>query len=298
MSGTDNKPQSGLREHEGSEAGTTSATGLTRLLSTQPQFQQLSSSEQEELKGMLCDDVREMKRLFGSLVTRTCESVEQRIQVVSFANHILALGAYDPAPQERDRSLLDEHRQEIKGAKSIPEIFIILSAYWNYLNYEILEYIIEHYGTSDDTERLRDYDEKLHNFCKRRMFEVPMPVRGNGTENKSSPKQEELYVKLDVWEDIPAEQINQIKRKIAKILHVRPATLQICSITKGCVQLIFLIPKFVAQEILPLSHEQTSALSRDVSVIRLKCGDYTFEVCYNPVCSATIGLVFILYAPY
>ena len=92
MSGTDNKPQSGLRKHEGSEAGTTSATGLTRLLSTQPQFQQLSSSEQEELKGMLCDDVREMKRLFGSLVTRTCESVEQRIQVVSFANHILALG--------------------------------------------------------------------------------------------------------------------------------------------------------------------------------------------------------------
>ena len=298
MSGTDNKPQSGLREHGGSEAGTTSATGLTSVLSIQTQFQQLSSTEQEELKGMLCDDVREMKRLFGSLVTRTCESVEQRIQVVMFANHILALGAYDPAPEERDRSLLDEHRQEIKGAKSIPEIFIILSAYWNYLNYEILEYIIEHYGTSDDTERLRDYDEKLHNFCKRRIFEVPMPVRGNGTENKSSPKQEQLNVKLDVREDIPAEQFNRIKGKIAKILHVRPATLQICSIAKGCVQLIFLIPKFVAQELFPLSCEQTSALSKDVSVIRLECGDYTFEVCYNPVCSATRGLVFILYTLY
>jgi len=298
VSGTDNKPQSGLREHGGSEAGTTSATGLTSVLSIQTQFQQLSSTEQEELKGMLCDDVREMKRLFGSLVTRTCESVEQRIQVVMFANHILALGAYDPAPEERDRSLLDEHRQEIKGAKSIPEIFIILSAYWNYLNYEILEYIIEHYGTSDDTERLRDYDEKLHNFCKRRIFEVPMPVRGNGTENKSSPKQEQLNVKLDVREDIPAEQFNRIKGNIAKILHVRPATLQICSIAKGCVQLIFLIPKFVAQELFPLSCEQTSALSKDVSVIRLECGDYTFEVCYNPVCSATRGLVFILYTLY
>ena len=295
MSITDNKPKSGLRENEGSEEGSTNGTdtGLTSVLSIQPPFQQLSLSEQEELKEILCDDVRKMKRLFGSLVSKTCDSVEERIPVVNFARHILGLGAYDPAPEERDRSLLDEHRQEIKGAKTISEIFIILSAYWNYLNYEVLEYIIEHYGTSEDTERLRSYKERLHDFCKRRIFELPMPVRGNGTENKSSPLQEKLNVKLDVREDIPSEQFNQIKGKIAKILHVRSATLQIYSIYKGCVQLTFLIPKFVTQEIFPLSHEQTSALSKDVSVIRLECGDYTFEVCCYPVCSTTIGLVFI-----
>ena len=290
----DDEPRSSLREPEGSEAGATSATD-TSVLSIQPPFQQLSLSEQEELKGMLYDDVRKMQRKFGSLVTTTCNSVEKRIPVVNFAMHILALGAYDPAPEEQDRSLLHEHKQEIKGAKSISEIFIILSAYWNYLNYEILEYIIEHYGTSEDTERLWKYDKELHDFCKRRLFEVPLPVRGNGTENKSSPKQEELYVKLDIREDIPVERFNQIKEKIAKILHVRPATLQICRITKGCVQLTFLIPKFVAQEIFPLSHEQTSALSKDVSVISLECGNYASEVCYHPVLSTTIGLVFLLH---
>ena len=244
---------------------------------------------------MLDDDVRKMKRLFGSLVSTTCESVEERIPAVNFARHILALGAYDPAPEERDRSLLDEHRQEIKGSKSISEIFIILNAYWNYISYEVLEYIVEHYGTSEDTERLRKYDKELHDFCKRRLFEVTMPIRGNGTENKLSPKQEEFYVKLNVPEDIPAGQLNQIKRKIAKILHVSPATLQICNIDKGCVQLTFLIPKFVAQEIFPLSNEQMSALSKDVSVTKLECGDNTFEVCNNLQCSTTIGLVFILH---
>ena len=257
------------------DSSTTTASDLTKVL---PRFQQLSFSERKELKAILDDDVRKMKRLFGSLVTTTCDSVEERIPVMKFAKHILALGAHDPAPEERDRSLLDEHRQEIKGAKSISEIFIVLSAYWNYLSYEILEYIIEHYGTSDDAERLKDYSEKLHDFCKRRIFEVPMPVRGNGTENKSSPKQEKFYVKLDVREDIPSKQINQIKKRIAKILHVRPATLQICSIDRGCVQLTFLIPKFLAREIFPPSHEQISALCKDVSLIRLECGDYTFEV--------------------
>ena len=278
MSITDNKSQSDLREPEGSETGTTSGTDVTSVRSIQPPFQQLSSTEQDELKEMLRDDVRKMKRLFGSLISTTCDSVEERIPVIKFVKHVLALGAYDPAPEERDRSLLDEHRQEIKGAKSISEIFIILSAYWNYLSYEILEYIIEYYGTSDDAERLRNYNKKLHDFCKRRIFELPMPVRGNGTENESSPKQEKLYVKLDVREDIPSEQFNQIKGRIAKILHVRPATLQIFSIDEGCVQLTFVIPKFVAQEIFPLSCEQASALSEDVSVIRLECGNYIFEV--------------------
>ena len=270
-----------MREHEDSEAGTTSGTdtGLASDVSIQPPFQQLSLSEQEELKAMLDDDVRKMKRLFGSLVTTTCDSVEERIPVVKFVKHILALGAYDPAPEERDRSLLDEHRQEIKGAESISAIFIILSPYWSYLNYEILEYIIEHYGTSEDTEQLRSYKEKLTDFCKRRIFELPMPVRDNGTENILSPKQKKLIVKLDVREDISCGQFNRIKVMIAKILLVRPATLQISSIAAGCVQLTFLIPKFVAQEIFPLSNEQKSALSKDVSVIRLECGDYTFEVC-------------------
>ena len=220
-----------------------------------------------------------MKRLFGCLVTRTCDSVEERISVVKFARSILALGAYDPAPEDHDRSLLNEHRDEIKRAESISEIFNILNAYWNYLSYEILGYIIELYGTSEDKERMRKYDEELHSFCKRRLFEVPMPVSGSGTESKSSPKQEKLYVKLDVQENIPADQFYQIKGRIAKILHVNSATLQIYSMNKGCVQLTFLVPRFLAQEIFPLSYEQTLVLSKDVSVIRLECGQYIFEVC-------------------
>ena len=73
------KSQSGLKVHENSDAGTTFGTsaGFTDVLTTQSSFQQLSPSEQEELKAMLCDDVRKTKCLFGCLVTRTCESVDE-----------------------------------------------------------------------------------------------------------------------------------------------------------------------------------------------------------------------------
>ena len=268
--------------HEFSNTSTASGTNIEvtnfNVLSSQPSFQQLSSSEQEELKETLEEDVRKMKRLFGSLVTQTCVSVEERISLRNFTGSILALGAYEPAPEERDRSLLDEHREEISRATTISEIFNILCAYWNYLSYEVLEYIINHYGTNDDIERLKRYDEKVREFCERRIFELPLPASGNGTGDALSPRQEKFVVKLNVREGITCEEVRQIRGRIARILCVKLATLIINRVDVGCVQLTFLIPKFVAQEIFPISEEQTSALSKDASVIRLMYGDYVFEV--------------------
>ena len=240
---------------------------------------ELSSSEQEELEGMLDNDVREMKREFGCLVTKTRDSVEERISVEKFATSILALGAYEPAPTERQNpSLLDERREEITRAKSISEIFNILSPYWNYLNNEILEYIIKLYGTSNDVEEMKRYDEKLKNFCQRRLFELRLPESSSNTDNAISPRQKKFNVKLNVRKDITGKELFQIKNRIAQILHVKLATLMIVGVDTGCVLLTFLIPKFVSQEIFPLSYEQTSALSKDASVIWLECGDYVYKV--------------------
>ena len=83
--------------------------------------------------------------------------------------------------------LHDEHREESKKAETISEIFIILSAYWNYLNYEILEYIVNHCGTSDDISRLECYNEELCEFSKHRLFELI--ENGGGTDSAPNQKQ-------------------------------------------------------------------------------------------------------------
>ena len=270
---------SDLSEGEGSDASTANCTngGLPSALAIQPAFQKLSSSERDELMAKLYDDQEMMMLQFGYLVVDTCCSIQERISIGLFRLSILSLRAYDPAPGERDRSLLGKHSGKINAAKSIADIFAILAPYMNYLNYEILKYIINNHGTSDDHARLKNYHEKLTTFCERRIFEVPLLESGSDT-SITWPNHVKFVVKLDISDGITVKESLRIRNEIANILHVNLAAFLICGVDRGCVELTILIPKFVAQEIFPLSCEQTSALLKDISVIRLECGDYVLEV--------------------
>ena len=115
------------REPESSDGSTVKGTntGLTRALAIQPAFQKLNPNDRVELLSKLYDDEKSMTREFASLVTATLYSVQERVPTDVFCVSILSLKAYEPAPGERDRSLLDEHCREIKEAKLIAEIFKI-----------------------------------------------------------------------------------------------------------------------------------------------------------------------------
>ena len=268
-----------LREDESSNRSTTRDAN-TMLSNAQSSFQKLSSSEQDKLLAKLYDDEESIKLKFGSLVTATCISVQSRVSVDIFRASILSMKAYEPALGVGDQSLFDEESGEIKVAKSVTNIFAILTPYWNYLNIEILKYIIKEHGTVDDHVSLKNYDEELKKFCERKSLELPMLVNGSGDVGNTFPNQVKFVVKFDKPESITANQLLQIRKQIANIFHVNVTAFKFCHVEVGCVQLTFLIPKFVSQKIFPLSWEQRSALYKDASVIRLECGPYAFEVCY------------------
>ena len=255
--------QSDLREHENSnESGT--STEPTSALTVQPSFRNLTCSKKDEIKAKLYEDEKCIQHEFGFLVTATCRSVQERVSVGLFRVSILSLQAYEPAPGVRNRSLLGEHSEEINLAKSVADIFAIVTPYMNYLSFDLLKYIIKPHGTNDDHTKLEKYERKLQEFLKQRIFELPLLE--SSLKNVSS-KQAKFAVKFNKPASITGEELLQITAKIAKILHVNIAALVLYCVKEGCVQLTFLIPKFVSQEKFPLSWDQTSALSKDAAVI-------------------------------
>jgi len=89
----------------------------------------------------------------------------------------------------------------------------------------------------------------------------------------------DIFVKVDSrYEDYDVIEIEVFSQKLSELLKVSyEGVMCLCTVEKGCFQLIFQIPLFVKEEIFPLSREQERALVAE-GVIRLSCGKYQFQV--------------------
>lgn len=225
----------------------------------------MSESEKENTIAVLEDNIAMIGKEFARLLSTTCKSMQGRVSTDELAACVLALKAF-PIESGKNDSVFKEQNNKIMKAKTVPKIFQILSSYWFFLDYEVLTFIIEEYGSEDDQTNLQTYDQKLNGFCLNHVFEVPQPHDGD-----EHSKQTKLYFKLNLTRvNLNCEALRRIKRKLAKILNVMPYTLHLRRVEKGCVRLTILIPKFVALELFPLSEDQKVELSK-ASVLKLEC---------------------------
>ena len=146
-------------------------------------------------------------------------------------------------------------KKKIEMAESVQKIFLTLRKYTSFFNYEIIERLISQYGTSDDKKMLQGYCQTLDAFCQRNVYEIP-------PNSFSNPRPEAKQLVLKCTQDtLTLHDVQAIREKAAKILHLKYSTLQLYSIEKGCIELHFLISSAVADHIFPMSPSQQLALS-------------------------------------
>ena len=165
-------------------------------------------------------------------------------------------------------SVLNDHKRELMDADSIDDIFIALSSFWNFLNYDLLKHIIITCGL--DLTDLNTYEERLESFCKRSIFQLP--PNGLGSSNGDDANRHEVHMKIDLDHPTLKDVLN-IRQKISKILQVHPLALFIHNIKSGCVEVEFLVPQCITQQLFPLTDEQTHSLHYQEHVMRIKWRD-------------------------
>ena len=234
----------------------------------------LSEDEKQDLEARLLKDTECMIYSFARLVFKSCQSlVKQNINPENLAVCVLSLDAFSDAAQVNSPLLKDEEK-EIKSASTIAKIFFVLKGHWSFINYGILGHIIKSCGTQEDKRNLEEYIHELKAFCQRRIFEVPPHAYGSESKKQKWAK---LTFKLD--KKVPTlEDIQETQRLIAQILDLKPSTLYLCHVDEGCVQLLYLIPSFVAIRVFPLHSDQEIAL-HDAHIMKL---DYDW-VCIKDV---------------
>lgn len=229
----------------------------------------LSETEKEMLCGQLYRQFLDISKKYASLTSSVRDSLKQRgITAADLTEKLMDLNGFLPLREESNARLLESHYPEMKEAEKITDLFDILRSYHSYFNYEIIRFIVEELGTEEDKGNLEKYEEDFTEYCKRSIFECPLP-----SDPKRSSDRVDLIMKVDsksMTEPYTAEAVKLFKFQVATLLQITKYALYLHSVEKGCLQLTFHIPRFLTSAMFLLNTDQKRGL-KELGIIRLEC---------------------------
>ena len=116
----------------------------------------------------------------------------------------------------RHLRFLKERQEDIFRASSVGEIFYILSPYWNFTNYHLLEHLITSLGDNQLKTKLQAYLDDLKVFEDNTTVKDFIRVRRSYLD--LPPDFSEVAVKLrDEWADYSLSRIHQLCQELSEI---------------------------------------------------------------------------------
>ena len=267
-------------DNSGTRVPGSECTNNTSSSSASPGFRKRKrqASDEEKTQSNLNRDVLCIEKKYMGLLYKTRLSLKTRILPQELSTFLIKKFQISISDTESRHCLATaDHWEVIKKAESIDAIFGAINRQTTFLDYDILEDIIEVYGEDTDRENLAKYIENLEDFLESWKVQPQKIVR---TERVSEDNQTEMRFKLQSMPMVKCFQ--QLKKTIKKIFAPKnECTIVLVSIGEGCVELIFLIPKLIAERSIPLTLSQKTQLAEMTpSVIRVTVnGQPIFQVC-------------------
>ena len=227
----------------------------------------LTRGQEDVLSGKLLEEHSLIKRQFQRLVFKTLRSLEKRgVGPKDLVGHLMGLQALDPILKGSPPVLFQDRIEKMLKCTSIQDVLLVVWDSYSFFNYGLIEDIILDLGSEDDKEMLLKYKRDFENYCERRIYETPCLYGPSG----------DCSVVMKIDNEFEKYTLNELKRfifKLTKIFNITQHTLRLESVEKGCIQLNFQIPDFIAKQVFPLSRDQEKALKSE-DVIEITCGNY------------------------
>ena len=215
----------------------------------------------------------EMDLKFNQLTSGIFKSLKARnISKVEFLPYLMGLNIMQPTYQGSTEVVFRKRRRELMECPTIDEVWWIVSDYFSFFNYKLLEQIVSNLGTKEDKESVATYKQEFHIYAKRLLSECPSQFGSRSKEDDCK----DLTVKLDSsYDDCTLCYLEELENKLSDILQLEYGVMRLCHVLPGCYELTFQVPSFVESAVFPLSSDQEVAL-KTLGVIRLRCGDYKY----------------------
>ena len=200
----------------------------------------LDEGQKKALEQRLRDESQQIMLQFCTLLDKFFDSLEDSTMTPKRLIRSLKkpLRVLDP----------DGDMHELDSAASIDDIQSIIEENSSFIDFRLLEHMINLAGTEENKEDLKKYKDNLECYAKRRIYECPANFGPSIT-----PNHEALVVKRDAtYNEYKVSELQHFQAKLSQILQIPLHVLVLQKVEKGCIRVAFLIPKFYLKEIFPL----------------------------------------------
>ena len=147
--------------------------------------------------------------------------------------------------KEEHKKFVQEKEDEISKAAEIDKVFRIANKYWDFLNYSLLQYIIEEYGSDEIQSKMEAFDEEVRTFRRNTLIKPFSKVYKRKPELENEKEMKKLISvneKID-WATATLEDVENFRHKFCSELSLYEFSLQLAEIQDGCMMLTWLVSK-------------------------------------------------------
>ena len=231
------KPQPEIQQSEAPSVGVVSQKlhSFKSRASEEPAFPNEMNKESVE------QHIKQLESRFLDLVFCThIALVDNGINVDKLYAWLVAL---DVSRKNEHQEFIDNHLMNIHQDTTFSNLWAKLGKYWDFLNFDLLEHVLNKFGSEDLKHKMKSYKHDLQSFRKSTRlcdFIHCWPVQG-----QTPPETElrEFIVKVGhQWDSCTLEDLESLKGVITRKFFLPEFTLRLKKLTEGSITITWLIP--------------------------------------------------------
>ena len=190
------------------------------------------------------DQVRYFESKFRDLVDRTYGHVKKKVEPFVFLSRITYLPV---SVRCQHRSFIEEKLTNIPPPVTFENIWIKLNLYWDFLNYALLEHVINVFGSENLKQQMQNYVHELSTFKQTTRlcdFIESWPCRDDGPPEDRLKK---VVVKMKCeWSQCTLQDVELFKKALVHKFFLPEFDILLQNAERGCVCVMWLASPSIA----------------------------------------------------
>ena len=190
------------------------------------------------------EQVKYLESKFGNLIDTACEEVKGKFELHIFLSRVTYLPV---SVRTQHRSFIEEKLTKIPPPVTFENTWLTLNLYWDFLNYGLLEHVINQCGSEGLKQQMQDYVDELSTFKQTTRlcdFIKSWPCRDDGPPENRLKK---VVVKMKhKWSRCTLQDVERFKKALVHKFFLPEFDILLQKAERGCVCVTWLTSPFTA----------------------------------------------------